>query len=131
MAIKCARNYRKAMRTFAEMNPLDLWYRRYDAEEFFEGISDPDLREHVRRRVEKIAKKRGSDIVYPKLTHVVAGQTAIKDVPPTIFHPEHSLAYRRFAPTQSRFSRAIATRFPTNAGCSSTVTISLTPPSKS
>ncbi len=91
-AIKCARNYRKAMRTFAEMNPLDLWYRRYDAKEFFESIPEPDVREHVRRRVEKIAKKRGSDIAYPKLTSVVAGQTTIKDVPPTIFHPEHSLA---------------------------------------
>ncbi len=92
VSIKCARNYRRAMRTFAEMNPLDLWYRRYDAEEFFEGISDPNTREHVRRRVKKIAAKRGSDIVYPKLTQVVAGQTAIKDTPPTIFHPEHSLA---------------------------------------
>ncbi len=40
VAIKCARNYRKAMRTFAGINPLDLWYRRYDAEEFFEGVSD-------------------------------------------------------------------------------------------
>ena len=91
-AVKCARNYRKAMHAFAEMNPLDLWYRRYDAEEFFEGISDPDVREHVRRRVAKIAAKRGSDMVYPKLTHVIAGQRVIKDVPPTIFHPEHSLA---------------------------------------
>ncbi|MGA8535139.1 MAG: DUF2252 domain-containing protein [Candidatus Tumulicola sp.] len=91
-AIRCARNYRKAMRTFAEMNPLDLWYRRYDAREFFERISDRDIREHVRRRVEKIAKKRGSDMVFPKLAHVVAGQTAIKDVPPTIFHPEQSKA---------------------------------------
>ena len=91
-AIKCARNYRKAMRTFASMHPLDLWYRRYDAQEFFEGISDPDIREHVRRRVERIAKKRGSDMVYPKLTEVVAGQTGIKDTLPTIFHPQESRA---------------------------------------
>jgi len=91
VATKCARNYRKAMHSFAEMNPLDLWYRRYDAEEFFEGISNVKQREQVRRRVEKIAKKRGSDLVFPKLTHVVAGQTAIKDVPPMIFHPENSL----------------------------------------
>ncbi len=80
------------MREFAEMNPLDLWYRRYDAQEFFEGISDADMRKRARHRVERIAAKRGSDMVYPKLTHVVAGQAAIKDVPPTIFHPQHSLA---------------------------------------
>lgn len=92
VSITCARNYRKAMRSFAEMNPLDLWYRRYDADEFYGGISSRNIRERVRRRVEKIAAKRGSDIVYPKLTHVIAGQAAIKDTPPTIFHPEHSLA---------------------------------------
>ncbi len=92
VAMKCARNYRKAMHMFSEMNPLDLWYRRYDAREFFEQISDTVIRDHVRRRVEKIAKKRGSDMVFPKLTHVVAGQTAIRDMPPTIFHPEHSKA---------------------------------------
>ncbi|MGR4064265.1 MAG: DUF2252 domain-containing protein [Vulcanimicrobiaceae bacterium] len=92
VAIACARNYRKAIRTFAEMNPLDLWYRRYDAEEFFEGISDDNIRKRVRHRVNKSAARRGSDMVYPKLTHVIAGQTTIKDTPPTIFHPAHSLA---------------------------------------
>ena len=92
VAVRCARNYRKAMHAFAAMNPLDLWYRRYDAKEFFAGVSDPVMQDRVRRRVEKISKRRGSDVVYPKLTQVVAGESAIKDVPPMIFHPEHSLA---------------------------------------
>ncbi len=69
-------------------------------------------------------------MVYPKLTHVVAGQTAIKDVPPTIFHPEHSLV-PTFRADAEQILKGHRDTLPTNAGFFSTATSSLTPPSKS
>ncbi len=87
-AMRCARAYRKAMRNFAEMNPLDLWYTRIDVDEFVNQVPDPKRRNQMRKRLEKIAAKRGSDLIYPKVTEVVGGEVTIKDAPPLIYHPE-------------------------------------------
>lgn len=90
LAITCAEDYRKAIRAFAKLTPLDLWYSRTTAQDFIDGLQDPRLRRVVAARVEKAASRRGADVDYPKLAAVVDGEVRIRDTPPLIFHPEQT-----------------------------------------
>jgi uncharacterized protein (DUF2252 family) len=85
-AAACARSYREHMREFAEMSPLEAWYARIHSEDFL-NLVDDDRRAFIRKRIEKAAGKVGSEMDYPKLADVVAGQTLIQDQFPLIFHP--------------------------------------------
>lgn len=87
-AVAAARSYRERLREVAEMSPLDAWYAKIGAEDFFGMIDDPDVKNRARRRVEKARKDRASDVDYPKLAEMVGGQVHIKDQPPLIFHPD-------------------------------------------
>lgn len=87
-AVECAHSYRKAIREYSEMNCLDRWYARIDADTFFEEITDPKVRTRAERRVEKAVAKRGSAADYPKLAQTTHGQIHIRDAPPLIFHPD-------------------------------------------
>jgi uncharacterized protein (DUF2252 family) len=78
--------YREAMRKFAEMRNLDVWYARIDVE-----LSLAELREHVDeqrlRGVERnLAKARAKDSVRAlrKLTREVDGEPRIVSEPPLI-----------------------------------------------
>jgi uncharacterized protein (DUF2252 family) len=88
VAINCAQTYRKAIRQFAKMDALELWYARFDAATIMQVISDPKRRAQAQRRVDKAAARRASDVDYPKLAESVQGQIRIRDAPPLIFHPE-------------------------------------------
>jgi uncharacterized protein (DUF2252 family) len=83
----CARSYRKGMKEFSSVDPLELWYSKLNAEDFIEALPKSE-RTRVARRVQKAARTRGADIDYPKLIEVVRGAVRIKDAPPLIFHPE-------------------------------------------
>jgi len=76
------------LREVSEMSPLEAWYTRIGAEDFFDLIDDPDVKKRVQRRVEKAKDDRASDADYPKLAEMVGGQIQIKDQPPLIFHPD-------------------------------------------
>jgi uncharacterized protein (DUF2252 family) len=92
LAVTCAEFYRKGVRQFAKLDPLDLWYLRTTAQDFIEEIGDEDIRADIAARVQKAASRRGADIDYPKLAEVVDGETRIRDTPPLIFHPEEMRA---------------------------------------
>lgn len=91
-ALRCASSYRKGIRSFAKLNPLDLWYARMTAEDLIASIDDPDLKSLVEKRVKKASSSRGSDVDYPKLAEVVHGEVRIRESPPLIFHPEQTRA---------------------------------------
>ncbi|MCE2919560.1 MAG: DUF2252 domain-containing protein, partial [Roseomonas sp.] len=51
-AIACARSYRKRLREFARMSPLDVWYARITAEDVAAEVP-PAAAERLRARVSK------------------------------------------------------------------------------
>ncbi len=92
VAERCARSYRKSMREFSKMHVLDLWYLSLDVDEFINQLRDPKSREMIRERVNKIASRRGSDIVFPKVTKIAHGELRLRDTPPLIYHPQETRA---------------------------------------
>ena len=78
--------YRTAMRTFADMKNLEVFYARLDADGALDQLSD-QVSDEVRRRYRKVlAKAQTSDSVkaLSKLTQVVDGEPRIVSVPPLI-----------------------------------------------
>jgi uncharacterized protein (DUF2252 family) len=86
-AAAVARSYRKGMRAFARMHPLELWYHRFTGDDFV-NMLPKGRRQEMRERIDKALSRPGSEMDYPKLTGIVGGQLRIRDVPPLIFHPD-------------------------------------------
>ena len=87
-AVACTRAYRKGMQRFAKTRSLDLWSMRFGPEQLLGEIRDPQVRAQAKRRLEKAASTRGSDVAYPKLVESSHGEIRIRDNPPLIFHPQ-------------------------------------------
>ena len=90
-AVGAARSYRKRMRDFARMQPLEVWYARITAEDVAAAVS-PDTAARVRARVDKAMSGSSSEFDFPRLAGVVGGRTTIRDAPPLIFHPDAARA---------------------------------------
>jgi uncharacterized protein (DUF2252 family) len=78
--------YRTAMRTFAGMSNLDVWYARVDAEQLLQerrSELDPGM---ARRAAADLAKARTRDRLraFSKLTEIVDGEPRIVSDPPLI-----------------------------------------------
>jgi uncharacterized protein (DUF2252 family) len=86
-AITCARAYRKRLREYAEMSPLEVWYARVTGDDMIELAKDERSKERIRKRIAKAVDENGSDLAYPQLAGMVGGQVRITDVPPLIYHP--------------------------------------------
>jgi uncharacterized protein (DUF2252 family) len=85
-AANATRSYRKAMRSFTKMNPLELWYHRFTAEDFVKML--PKSRQQaMQNKIDKALSQPGSEMDYPKLAGMVGGHIGIRDTPPLIFHP--------------------------------------------
>lgn len=85
-AVACARSYRKRLRDYAQMHPLDVWYARLTVQDVMDLVP-PAIRDRIETRLTK-ASAGASELDFPKLAGVVGGRTAIRDTPPLIFHPE-------------------------------------------
>lgn len=98
-ARSCARSYRKWMRRYAEMHPLELWYCRIDAETAVASLTDKASIGRLKRRIEKAEKQNVPEHDFPKLVTVNGGMPRISDNPPLIFHPRdtESAAFRKNA----------------------------------
>jgi uncharacterized protein (DUF2252 family) len=79
-------SYREHMAEYAELSPLDVWYTQ---------IAFADLNAFIRRNadifgdprdVERYARKRTSEDVFPKLTSIEDGHAKIVDNPPLVYH---------------------------------------------
>jgi uncharacterized protein (DUF2252 family) len=90
-ATVCARSYRKHMREYAEMHPLEVWYSRITDEDIIQN-TPIGQRRRLRARIDKALSQSGSEADFPKLTDVVSGRLSIRDTPPLIYHPELSRA---------------------------------------
>jgi uncharacterized protein (DUF2252 family) len=84
--VAAADEYRRAMREFAAMRDLDVWYARLDIREVFARWSSK-MRKRGRRAVTRaIAKAERKDSLraFAKLTHSVNGNVRIVSDPPLI-----------------------------------------------
>ncbi|CAH0216887.1 DUF2252 domain-containing protein [Roseomonas sp. CECT 9278] len=86
-AVAASRSYRKRLRDFAGMQPLDVWYARITAEDVAEA-APPEVADRLRARVAKAMDGSSSEYDFPRLAGVVGGRTTIRDAPPLIFHPD-------------------------------------------
>jgi uncharacterized protein (DUF2252 family) len=80
------RNYREAMREFAEMRNLDVWYARLDVDALLAQISKVAKKRQmkaVRKNVAK-AEKKNSLKAFDRLVHEVDGEPRIISDPPLI-----------------------------------------------
>ena len=95
-AALAARNYRKTLRKFTELNPLEVLYARVTAEDFINSLPKR-RRAAVQDRVDKGLARAGSEMDFPKLASMAGGQIGIHDTPPLIFHPEvtHTPEFRK------------------------------------
>ena len=80
------RAYRQAMRDFASMRTLDLWYARRDVEDLRNQWAARVSRRERRKFKSNVAKARAKDSLraLSKLTHIVDGQLRIVSDPPLI-----------------------------------------------
>ncbi|MFO1056565.1 MAG: DUF2252 domain-containing protein [Dongiaceae bacterium] len=89
VAVACARSYRKRLREYSEMSPLEAWYARITAEDVIDS-APPAVRKsfeaRLRKRLAKATGQGSSEMVFPQLTGMVHGQVQIQDDPPLIFH---------------------------------------------
>jgi hypothetical protein len=103
-ATACARGYRKRLRTYAEMSPLEVWYARITGEDMVGIAQGPLGRARLRERIAKATARGGSDMAYPRLAGMVSGQLRIHDDPPLIFHPDDMSADEFRALLESSFA---------------------------
>jgi uncharacterized protein (DUF2252 family) len=78
--------YRAAMREFAAMGNLEVWYAHLEADEFLRGESKGWKRSEAARSEKIVAKARTRDSMssLAKLTHMVDGKPQIVDQSPLI-----------------------------------------------
>ncbi len=93
IVLTAARTYREAMRGFASLRNLEVWYARLDVEAVMGGIEAeaPKAVKKVRRGAEK-ARSKDSLRALEKLTHEVDGELRIVSQPPLIVPVEELLA---------------------------------------
>ncbi len=80
------RSYRKAMREFAQMHALDLWYVRLDVEDLTRLFAAQASAKQLKRLNRNVAKARTKDSLraFDRLTQVVDGEPRIISDPPLI-----------------------------------------------
>jgi uncharacterized protein (DUF2252 family) len=90
MAVGCARSYRKRLREYSELSPLEVWYARITLEDYI-AAAPAEVRklgeERLRKRVAEAIEKSSSEMAFPELAGMVGGQVRIHDAAPLIFHP--------------------------------------------
>jgi hypothetical protein len=89
-AVACAAGYRHAMREFATMDVLDVWYARMDDSDFL-AMMPKDRNAGLSRRIAKATSRSSSELVFPKLAEIDGQDPHIPDMPP-IFHPDADTA---------------------------------------
>src|SRR5690242_15715608 len=127
VAVATAAAYRTAMREFAAMPVLDVWYARFDVEDALARLQSDMPKKAVRRTKAQIAKarRRDSTQALAKLTTVTDGRRRIISDPPLIIpleelagHLDVDAAYRflrrlfsGYARTLPAYQRRLVERF--------------------
>ncbi len=92
LVLCAARSYREAMREFAAMRNLEVWYARLDLEQALDEVEleDPKDVERVRRGAAK-ARAKDSLRALTKLTETVDGEIRFRSEPPILVPGEELL----------------------------------------
>jgi uncharacterized protein (DUF2252 family) len=93
------RSYREAMREFAQMRALDLWYARRDVEDLSRQFAAQASASQLKRFDRNVAKARAKDSMraFDRLTHVVDGEPRIVSDPPLIVPIEELVSPQQLA----------------------------------
>ena len=112
VAAATAAAYRTAMREFAAMSILNVWYARFDAEDALARLKSDLPKKAVRRTKAQIAKARTRDSTQAlaKLTTVTDGRRRIISDPPLIV-PVEELAGHLDVDAVYRFLRRLFTGY--------------------
>jgi uncharacterized protein (DUF2252 family) len=86
ICLTAGKAYREAMRDFAKMRTLDLWYARLDIDRLGESFRKQASPQAVKTFEKNVAKARTKDSLraFDKLTHLVDGEPRIISDPPLI-----------------------------------------------
>ena len=86
IVLETVAGYREAMREFAGMRALEVWYARAEVDEVMARIQGQVKKSQVKRADKTFAKARTSDSMtaFSKLTHIVDGEPQIASDPPLI-----------------------------------------------
>ena len=100
------RSYREAMRDFAGMGNLDLWYARIGVEDLQRAAQQGSAKQ-VKRFERNVAKARSKDSLkaFAKLTEIVDGEPRIASDPPLIVPIEDVVPRGRASPSRRVRSR--------------------------
>jgi uncharacterized protein (DUF2252 family) len=107
--LAAVRSYREAMREFAGLGDLEVWYERLDVEESMGRIEDADPGS-VKRFERGIAKARAKDSTraLERLTEVVDGEIRIVSQPPLIVPIEELVPAPQAAAVEASLRDVIA-----------------------
>ncbi len=86
IVLQTVAGYRKAMREFAGMGALDVWYARLEIDELMAQLRSQATKGQLKRSEKTIAKARTKDSMaaFSKLTEMVDGEPRIISDPPLI-----------------------------------------------
>jgi uncharacterized protein (DUF2252 family) len=86
VARAAARSYREAMREFAGMRAIDVWYLRLDVDDLIQRRRSHVSRQRLESTQRAVAKARAKDNLkaFAKLTHVVDGERRFRSDPPLL-----------------------------------------------
>ena len=103
-----AQAYREAMRDFAQMRTLDLWYARLDLDALAARVQQMASPKMIKQFEKNVAKARAKDSLraFEKLTELVDDEPRIKSEPPLIV-PVEELAPADVLPQYEAFMRNI------------------------
>jgi uncharacterized protein (DUF2252 family) len=84
--LSAVRNYREAMRGFAEMRNLDVWYARLDIDLLLGDLSKIADKKQMKTARKNVAKAQGKNSLkaFDRLVHEVDGEPRIISDPPLI-----------------------------------------------
>ena len=83
--LECVRAYRKHLREYSKMSPLEVWYTRLDAETLIAMAPDEKAKK-LRQQIAEQAHKRVVENLFPKISKEEGGRHRLVDQPPVIFH---------------------------------------------
>lgn len=84
-AMACVRSYRKHLRDYAHMSPLDVWYDKLDEQTLIDLAPDEEARK-TRKQIAKKAHARVAEQLFPKIVTSDGGEIRLVDQPPLLFH---------------------------------------------
>jgi uncharacterized protein (DUF2252 family) len=102
--MRTVRAYREAMREFATMRNLDVWYARLDVESFLGDVAKVATAKEIKRARQNVAKahKKNSLKAFDRLVRVVDGEPRIISDPPLLVPARELLAEDQEAEFEER-----------------------------